>query len=183
MKTILTAITCFLITLTACLAATNAPPEPAKAYGISVETLGALRIPEHGKSQWGAGVGVAYSANRFLDITGRLLAYESPDDWRGSTVDEANVGVRARVLGSERLNLAAVGGVNYAFDDRDWGLSLGARGTAYLYEGLYLFAQAEWQLWDRDNPQTQTKSCSAPAPKPALSQQGILITTGFGWEF
>lgn len=156
MKTIILAINCYLLTLFACLATDGK---------LSVETIGAVRFVGIDKGeQYGAGVGASYSLNKHVALTGRALAYESPDNWGGSTVDEAGVGVAATILRAGRLTLAATAGGNYSFAADDIGLGAGGRVTVRIAGGLYGAAGAEWRLWDKQ-------------------ESDILVTVGLGLRF
>lgn len=142
MKTIIIAVNCFLCMFITCLAA------PA---GISVETLGAVRLVgvDQGE-QWGAGVQASYDLNKHVALTGRALAYET-ENWGGSTVDEASLGVEAKLLKSAngKFGLSAIGGVHRSFGLYEaWGIGLGGKVTAVLYRQLYGFGQAEYRIWD-----------------------------------
>jgi len=153
-KTALLIALCYIGTAIGCLAG-----------DLSVETIGAVRFVGIDKGeQYGAGVGAAYSFNRFVALTGRALAYESPDNWRGSTVDEAGAGIEATFLRSGRLSLAAVAGANYSFASDDIGLGAGSRLTIGIIGKLYGVAGAEWRLWDKQ-------------------ESDILVTAGIGLKF
>lgn len=139
MKTTITAINCYLVTLICCLAA------PA----LSVETIGAVRFVGIDKGeQYGAGLGVSLALNKHVALTGRALSY-SDNDWRGSVVDEAGAGVEATLLRLGGLRLAAVAGVNYSFDSDDIGVGAGGKASLDIYGPLYTFGGAEWRFWDK----------------------------------
>jgi len=146
MKTILTAITCYCLTLIACLAANITDK-------LSAETVAAIRLPEGGAGQWATGIGASYSANKFVAVTARVLSYE-PANGSGNLVDEASAGVEAKLLKSAngKLGLNAIGGVKYGFELEDWGMALGGRATASVYGPLYAFGESEWIVW-QEQPQ------------------------------
>lgn len=157
MKTIINAFCCYVFTLTACLAAGN----------MSVETLGVIKLPTHGgDATYGAGVVGAYKFNQYVAAWGRTLAYESPDNWGGSAIDEASAGVEATLLRSANggLTLAAIGGVHRSFDEKDWGIGVGGKATIKLWRDLYGFGQAEYRAWDKQ-------------------ESDILLTFGLGLKF
>jgi hypothetical protein len=132
---------------------------------LSVETIGAVRFVGIDKGhQYGAGLGASYNLSKNVALTGRALAYETPDGWRGSTVDEAGAGIAATLLSAGRLSLAGVAGVNYAFAAEDIGIGVGARARIQIVGGLYGFGQAEWRLWDKQ-------------------ESDILTSVGIGWSF
>lgn len=170
MKTILTALNLYLITLLACLAApaaTTTPTEAATPGKISVETIGAVRFVGIDKGeQYGAGVGAKFSFNKHVSAWGRALAYETPDNWGGSTVDEAGGGVEATLFRTKGggLSLSAVAGVNYEFARSDIGASIGGRTTARIWKSLYGFGQGEWRFWDKQ-------------------ESDILVSAGLGLKF
>lgn len=142
MKTILTAVTCYILTLLGCLAG-----------NISVETLGAVRhINIHDGVDYGAGVDLGLKLNSFVTGHVRALAYES-DNWRGSTIDEGSLLIEARLLTSanKKLSLSAVGGVTRDFGVDDWGFGVGPRLTVQLTPNIGLVGESQIRAWfDRE---------------------------------
>ena len=139
-KSALLIAACYIITAIGCL-----------ADGITVETLGAVRLVgvDQGE-QYGAGVQASYDLNKHVALTGRALAYED-GNWGGSAVDEASLGVEARLLKSAngKFGLSALAGVHRSFGVAEaWGIGLGGKATARVYKSLHAFGQAEYRIWD-----------------------------------
>ena len=134
---------------------------------LSVETVGAVRLVGIGDSeQYGAGVVASYSFNKYVAAWGRALAYETPDNWGGSAIDEGSAGVEATLLRSAngKVTLSAVGAVNRDFRLDDWGIGVGGKVKAVVYRSLYAFGQSEYRVWDHQ-------------------QKDILATFGLGLSF
>lgn len=140
---------------------------PGANAQLSVETVGAVRLVGIGDSeQYGAGVVASYGFNKYVAAWGRALAYETPDNWGGSAIDEASAGVEATLLRSAngKITLSAVGAVNRDFRLDDWGIGLGGKVKAIVYKSLYAFGQSEYRVWDHQS-------------------KDILVTAGIGLTF
>ncbi len=131
-------ITCYVLTLGACLAGDT----------ISVETIGAVRHVDFKEAKWGAGADLGYKLNSFVTGHVRAIAYEE-NDWGGGAIDEGSVYVEAQLLKSAngKLTLGAVGGGSYDFSRGDFGFGVGLRPKAKIYGQLYAFGQSEIRAW------------------------------------
>ena len=115
---------------------------------LSVETLGAIKHTGITKGEdYGVGVGVNYSFNKYVTGTVRALSY-SNNDWRDSVVDEGFVGVIARVLGNKSVSLNVIAGGDYSFTSQNWGLSAGLRPEFKLSENISLFIESRIQFME-----------------------------------
>jgi hypothetical protein len=138
MKTIITAINCYLFTLFACLAG-----------NLSVETIGAIRHPNFDNPVWGAGIDLGYKLNSFVTLHGRAIGYET-DSWRGGAVDEGSIYASAMLFSSanQGLKLAATAGGHRDFHADDWGFGVGLRPSLTIIKNrLDLFGASELRAW------------------------------------
>ena len=148
LKTILTAVVCFLSMAALCNAENALNPDPPK---LSAEVLGVLRLYDLDSNQdsYGVGADVAYSFNHWVKGHIRAIAYESPDGWRGGAVDEGSALVEARLFQSanQAISLSAIGGADRDFSASDWGFSVGARASVVVYGPFYVGGESRIRAW------------------------------------
>ena len=149
LKTILTALVCFLSMAVLCNADDELPP--LKESKLSAEVLGVLRLNDLDSNQdsYGVGAGVAYNFNAWVKGHIRAIAYESPDNWRGGAIDEGSALVEARLFHSQngRISLSAIGGADRDFRESDWGFSVGARAALVVYGPFSIGAESRIRAW------------------------------------
>ncbi len=106
----------------------NAKATASWISAISVAPVGALKTAEiNGESQWGAGVDVGLTLNKFVSLHVVNLAYESDNEWRGGTVDETAVNVEAKLskFSTESFSPYFIGGGVRSWEHEDWGFTAG----------------------------------------------------------
>lgn len=131
---------------------------------LSIDTQGAVRhVSIDGPIQYGAGLNVNYSFNKYVTGYVRALSYS---DWKHSAVDEGGLGIWATVLESANkgLSLNVVGGLNRDFESEDWGFGLGLGPELKLSKHVSVFAAAEVRTWIKQD-------------------KDILTTFGFNFHF
>lgn len=126
--------------------------KPSLISNLSVETLGVIRHNNiHDGVTYGAGVQVGYSFNKYVTGIVGAIAYEEPNHWGGTAVDEGSLLVMATLLSSKSggISLSAIGGAFHRFDTDDWGFGVGPRLDISLTENFGIFGQSMIQAYDK----------------------------------
>lgn len=116
---------------------------------LSVETFAAIKHTGITKGEdYGAGVGFEYKFNQYVSGVVRAVSY-SNDDWRGSTIDEGSLLVKATLFGSasKGVSLYGIGGVDRAFGVDDWGFGAGVGVGVKLHKNVELFGETRVRAW------------------------------------
>ena len=149
MKTILTAITCYALTLLFCLAAPEPKPllvldGPFDAGRFSITPFAAHKLNETGKNgRWAGGIALQYQAVDNVGIEVSALSYVT-DDPVIETFDEGAVNFKGYLpLGKGFAPYGLIGYTRDHANDRDL-MNTGA-GLAWRWRALELFADGQYR--------------------------------------
>lgn len=122
--------------------------------GIYIESLGVMRKPNMtGKSEWGAGAELGLALNKHVAIGVQNLAYQSPDNWGGSVIDET-AGVAHWTLltaANKKTSLEGLGSVTHSWRSDSWAIGTGVGIKHSFTERVSAGVGATVRFWNNGN--------------------------------
>jgi hypothetical protein len=101
------------------------------------------------RSTWGAGLDLGYRVNSAISLHTVAISYDSPDNWRGATVDETDLLLRVRIspLSTDSFSLYGLGSGQRDWTTHSWGLGLGLGASFSLSKNLSLIGDYSIRSW------------------------------------
>lgn len=127
---------------------------------FSFETLGTIKHSGENFKEvnYGAGVAVGYTFNKYVTMYGRGLTYKNEDNWRGGAIDEGSLLFESNILQTKdgAAALGIIGGVDRDFHRDDWGLSVGVCPSFKLSKNVSIFVESRFGLEEKAGKSIRT---------------------------
>lgn len=119
--------------------------------GLSLTTEGFYRADiSNGGGEWGAGSTLSLQLQKNVNLNIRNLAYEH-DNWGGSTIDESQAGVSAKLFSAAKGKLTINGEADYCrnWESKDNGIGVGGNANYAFTKNISVFGGVQYRVWNK----------------------------------
>lgn len=131
--------------------------EPSFLDNVTLSPVAAIRTADiDGRSTFGAGADLGLGLNKFVSLHVVNLAFEKPDQWAGSVVDETDIYAKAKFtkFSNDTVTLYGIAGGQRDWHTEDWGFGVGLGASLNFSKRVSLSADYSLRAWfnrDKDS--------------------------------
>ncbi len=146
-------------------AADNAPPPPKPAKeatsflsGVSIAPMAIIAYKDVTDApEYGAGLSLGYTLNKYVTINADLIAFKNPDNWGGSSLDETDLLAKFDLLHASKLTIYGVAGGGREWNRDDWAIIVGGGGMFSFTKRIAIFGEYDFQVWVDEGASSQIR--------------------------